>query len=493
MTEPRHECEWQQKATAQEARIAQLESQVAVLTKALFGKKSEKLPRPSDELRERGDIAKPTREETRKKRAEIREWKDALPVERVVHPLPTNPETCKLCGGLPEHAMPPEVSSEYEKLQLKMIRLEHERQKARCKCGSHIVVAPPPPRVAEKTQYGPHLWAWTIAAHCLDSMPFYRLARSLGRQGVPISDAQLGAMFHRGAELLEPLYQRMQLLVAQEPVVLADETPIQVQAPGKTRRAYMWVFLAGTTVVYVYSPSRSGKTPSGVLGASVGVLVVDAYSGYNEVTRPDRRERAGCLAHLRRKCFDALPKAPEMREALDLILDVYAVEHEVKATGKVRSPVHRELRQTRSRDAMNRLKRWLDEHEPNWLPNEAAGKAVRYALDNWKEMTVFLDRVDVPVDNNESEAALRIVAKSRDSSLFVGNDDAGKRLAILLSLTRTAVACGINPEPYLADVLVRSQTWPNAHIDELLPWNWRAQSGGAGPPSDSLAADYKTE
>ena len=469
-----HDCGWKEEAEARAKRIAELEQQNAVLKKALFGHKSEKLPRPADELKKRGDIAGPTPEETRKKRAEIQEWKRELPVEKVVHPLPAELPTCSECGGLPDHAMPPEISSEYEKLQLKMIRLEHERQKARCSCGSHIVTAPPPPRVAERTQYGPHLWAWTIAAHCLDSMPFYRLAQHLNRQGVPISDAQLGAMFHRGAELLEAIYKRMLALIAEQSVVQADETPIQVQDKGKTRKAYMWVFLAQKLLVYVFSPSRSGKTPSAVLGASKGTLVVDAYSGYNEVTKPDGRDRAGCLAHGRRGLFDAMSKAPEIREALDIILDVYAVEHAVKAADAVKSPAHRELRQTFSRNAMDRLKKWLEEHEPTWLPGEPPAKAARYILENWQEMTLFLDRVEVPVDNNGSEAALRVVAKSRDSSLFVGNDEAGQRLAILLSLTRTAVACGINPEAYIADVLIRGQTWPASRIDELLPWNWTA-------------------
>ena len=464
-----HDCGWK-------AEAEKLRAENEVLKKALFGQKSEKMPRPAEALKKRGDIAGPTPEETRKKRAEIQEWKRELPVEQVVHALPENPAPCTQCGGLPEHAMPPEISSEYEKLQLKMIRLEHQRHKARCQCGSHIVVAPPPPRVAERTQYGPHLWAWTIASHCLDSMPFYRLAQSLSRQGVPISDSQLGALFHRAAELLEPLYNRMLALIALEQVVQADETPIQVQAQGKTRKAYMWVFLAQNLLVYVFSPSRSGKTPMAVLGATTGTLVVDAYSGYNQVTKPEGRERAGCLAHGRRGLFDAKSKSPEVHEALDIILDVYAVEHAVKAADAVKSPAHRELRQTFSRNAMDRLKKWLQEHEPHWLPGEPAAKASRYILENWQEMTVFLDRVDVPVDNNRSEAALRIVAKSRDSSLFVGNDEAGKRLAMLLSLTRTAVASGVNPELYLADVLIRVQTWPASRIDDLLPWNWKAPS-----------------
>ena len=468
-----HDCGWKEEAQARAKRILELEGQNEVLKRALFGKKSEKLPRPAEALKKRGDIAKIDPETLRLKRAENQKWKGELPVETVVHPLPPNPTACALCGGLPDHAMPPEVSSEYEKLQLKLLRLEHQRQKARCDCGSHIVVAPAPLKVIDKAQYGPGLTAWIVVQHCLDSLPFYRLAKSLERQGVPISDATLGMLFHRAAELLAPLYERMVELIRQEEVVQADETKIEVQQKKKTRRAWMWIFLAQKVLVYVFSPSRSGQTPVKILGASQGTLVVDAYTGYNEVTTPDKRERAGCLAHGRRKLFEVREKNPEVQEALDLILDVYLVEHIARANDIARSPTHRELRQTFSANAMARLKVWLDKPRPHWLPREPAGKAVSYMLDNWAAMNVFLQRVDVPVDNNASESALRLVAKFRDSSLFVGTDEAGKSLAVLMTLACTARAHGLNPETYLADALIRVQTTPVARIDELLPQNWK--------------------
>ncbi len=463
-----HDCGWKEEAE-------KLKAENALLKKMLFGKKSEKLPRPVEALKKRGDVGKIDPEELRLKRAEKQEWKDGLPVEKVVHPLPANPATCELCGGLPDHPMPPEISSEYEKLQLKMIHLEHQRQKASCKCGSHVIVAPAPLKVIEKTQYGPNLWAWIAVQHCLDSMPFYRMAKSLERQGVPISDSQLGALFHRAAELLKPLYERMLVLIREEAVVQADETKIKVQdrTQTKTRLAWMWVFLAQKVLVYVYSPSRSGQTPVKVLGASQGTLVVDGYTGYNEVTTPDKRERAGCLAHGRRKLFECREKTPEMQEALDLILDVYMVEHIARENDIARSPTHRELRQTFSANAMARLKVWLDKPRPHWLPGEPAGNAVSYIVKNWAAMTVFLERVDVPVDNNASESALRLIAKFRDSSLFVGNDEAGKNLAVLMTLVCTAAAHGLNPETYLADVLLRMQNTPMSRIDELLPQNWQ--------------------
>ena len=81
------------------------------------------------------------------------------------------------------------------------------------------------------------------------------------------------------------------------------------------------------------------------------------------------------------------------------------VEHIARANDVARSPTHRELRQTFSANAMARLKIWLDTPRPHWLPDEPPGKAVSYMVKNWAAMTVFLERVDVPVDNNASDVS----------------------------------------------------------------------------------------
>jgi hypothetical protein len=64
------------------------------------------------------------------------------------------------------------------------------------------------------------------------------------------------------------------------------------------------------------------------------------------------RAHAACLAHARRKLFDALAYAPEAKLALDLIRDVCLVEHDAKAAGVVRSSAHLRLRSERSRPLM---------------------------------------------------------------------------------------------------------------------------------------------
>ena len=332
----------------------------------------------------------------------------------------------------------------------------------------------------DATAVGEQLCAHLIVAKCADAIAIERFSRQLGRSGVPIAASTLGSLFHRCAELLKPLYDRLLALIAAHEVVQADETRIQVQDKGKTRRAWIWTFLADNMVAYVFSASRSGDTPVKVLGGSPGTLVVDGYTGYNQVTKPSGRQRAGCLAHVRRELFDALKDAPGLQVGLELILDVYKVEHAALAKGIVRTPEHAELRRTASTQAMNKLKAWLDSEQHEHLPTSPAGKAIRYALNQWDHLTVFLGLVGVPVDNNRSERMLRVLARGRSSYLFVGNDDAGQNLAMLMSLVLTAEACGKNPQAYIADVLLRVQTHPMSRIDELLPHLWQPPSPADG-------------
>jgi len=64
---------------------------------------------------------------------------------------------------------------------------------------------------------------------------------------------------------------------------------------------------------------------------------------------------------------------------------------------------------------------------------------------------------------------------TRKNALFAGHDDGAQNWAIVASLIETCKLGGIDPYRYLADVLFRLvNLWPNARLDELLPWNWAA-------------------
>jgi transposase len=454
------------------ATVSKLEAELQTLRRQVFGKKSEKIPRIKDELRQKS-VSHRDPKEAQKRRRENAEARELLHEREVRHELD---ESRRLCPNCDDAALQPvgegTVSYLVEYIPPRFERQKHIQQTLACPCCDFIVTAEGPAKVVEKGGYGPGFLGHLITSKCGDSIPLYRLEKQYKRLGIPISRSTMTDLYHAAAERLEPIYERLVELIAKSDIVQADETVLKVQAKDKARRAYMWTFLSDDLIAYRFSPSRSGKTPAEVLGTTKGALVVDAYTGYNRVTTPDGRTRAGCLAHTRRKFFDAISTAPEAREALDLILEVYRVEHEAKARDIVRSGEHLELRESQSKGHMERLHSWLLEQQPLHPPRSPMGKAISYALNNWEPLTQFLDDVRLPVDNNASERALRVVALGRKNFLFVGHDDAGQNTAVLYSLVSTCEANDVNPQEYLADVLFRVQTHPHSRIDELLPQNW---------------------
>lgn len=227
-----------------------------------------------------------------------------------------------------------------------------------------------------------------------------------------------------------------------------------------------------------------------------GCAVTDGYTGYNHVTTPEGRERAGRLAHARRYVFDARKTAGAAADqGMALILQAYRVEHEARELGIVGTQQHLALRQSKGRAAMDAVKARADGEQGKHLPKGPMGTALGYIDNHWKELTRYLDDARIPIDNNKSEGALRGVALGRKNYLFVGHEAAGQNAAILYSLMETCVANGVNAEEWMRDVLLRVRTWPADRIDELLPDKWRPEGAAdqerdATPPSaDGVPAD----
>ncbi|MDP2340439.1 MAG: transposase [Deltaproteobacteria bacterium] len=179
-------------------------------------------------------------------------------------------------------------------------------------------------------------------------------------------------------------------------------------------------------------------------------------------------------AHLRRYFDESLATAPTAQEAIDLILDLYRVEHRARELGIVGTDSRLELRKQQSAPARDRLKTWLDDQLSRHPPKSPIGVAIRYGLKRWAELGRFLDDARVPLDNNASERALRRVALGRKNFLFVGDVVSGCNIAGLYALAATCEARGINPLEYLTDVISRIGDHPAAKLDDLLPGSWAA-------------------
>jgi transposase len=323
-------------------------------------------------------------------------------------------------------------------------------------------------------------------AKCADAIPLHRLSVRLARDGFDITRSTLNALFHRTAELLGPIAARILALIRERQHVHADETPIRIQAPEACRRGFIWTFLADELVAFVFSASRSGETPKAVLEGSRGTLQVDAYSGYNVVVGPGGRTRVGCLAHMRRDFFKARTTAEaDADEAMRRILLLYDVEYEAARRDILGTPQHLSLRRTAMREHFDAMRVWMEERSAHHLPKSPMGAALAYALKQWTSLEAVFADARVPLDNNLAEGALRIIALGRKNFLFVGDDDAGENLAVLQTIVATCQASGVNPESYIADVLLRIADTPASEIDSLLPANWKPAAHGT--PSAELS------
>jgi transposase len=100
-------------------------------------------------------------------------------------------------------------------------------------------------------------------------------------------------------------------------------------------------------------------------------------------------------------------------------------------------------------------------------------KALKYVRDRRLELRLFLDDLDVPIDTNHLERALRVIPMGRKNWNFCWTELGAKHVGIVQSLITTCRLHDIDVYTYLVDVLQRVGQHPAARVAELTPRLWR--------------------
>ena len=249
--------------------IVVMKGELEALKRRVFGKRSEKMPPVSRELRKQDGDA-PTEAEVAaaaEKRKKNREARKKLPTRRVEHKVNRDQEQCPDCGR-PGDVFKPvgagTVTEEWEFVPAHFVRIEHFQETLACPCGKHIVTAEGPRRVIDGGMYGPGFIANLLVSKGADSIPFYRMEKQFKRLGIPVARATMVGLFHKAIEqCLQPIADRILDLIRRSSVVLADETTLGMQRKpdtGKAGKGFVWTFIAENLVGYVFSATRSGET-----------------------------------------------------------------------------------------------------------------------------------------------------------------------------------------------------------------------------------------
>lgn len=304
-------------------------------------------------------------------------------------------------------------------------------------------------------------------------------------------------------EYFYPIYERMHELLLKRDIIHGDETTCQVlREKGKAAEStsYMWIYLSGSDglppiVLYDYQPGRGGTYAKNFLEGFTGLLQCDGYQGYNKV---EDVILVCCLAHCRRKFYEAVPA--ERRKKLKL-LDIWSAEtiqepvipEEAELPKMIPAEVGLSYcnklffieRELKDLPADARKEKRLEKETPvwdnfwKWLEGitPAGGskleKAVNYARNHRETLCNYLLDGRCEISNNAAERRAKSYAIGRKAFLFHTSEAGAGASAVMYSIIETAKSNNLNVFQYLYMVLLYMPDYKNesAGIEMLLPWS----------------------
>jgi len=410
-------------------------------------------------------------------------------VERVIEPEST---LCP-CGCGEMARIGEDVSERLDVIPAQLRVLVTRRPKYACRrCSGAVVQAHALEHVVPGGLPTEALIAQVIVAKFGDHLPFYRQAEIYARQGIQLDRATLGNWAGRACFHLKPIAEHMRRHLAGADRLFMDETTAPVLDPGrgKVKNGFFWAIASDDRghggqgppiVLFHYAPGRGGGHAERFLQGFGGqFLQVDAYEGYDRLTRLQRPQGpwmlVHCWSHLRRRFVKLArnTKSPIAEAAVRQIAMLYAVE----ATVRGMTPQARlAARQKYSTPIIAALKPWFEKQLSMISSGSKLAEDIRYGLAHWEGLTRFLGDGRLELDTNPVENAIRPVCLTRKNALFAGHEVGAENWALLSSVVATCRLNDVNPVAYLAetlDAIINGHS--QSQIEELMPWRFRKTS-----------------
>jgi transposase len=471
---------------SRDERVEELEQQLRVLKRGLFGRKSEKVtadqmligfpgeqpvaPTPPEEPEEVPGTVEKAGHGRRKPPSH-------LPKKEIAHDLPEDRKICRTCRK-PLVKIGEDAREHIEYVPSSFHVERHVCAKYACPdCQDHVVTAAAPPPVFERASAGPGLLSLVLVNKFGNHLPCNRQEEILARDGVDVSRSTMCDWIARTAAVMEPLYEAMKKRLLESRYIRTDDTPVPVQDESRdeTREARLWVHVGDRdhpVNVFNYTPDRRQQQPIEFLRGFKGWLGADAYVGYDKLYAARDVVEVACWAHARRRFYDARD-VDKLNGGIALakVRKLYDVEELVR---DLDDDARRKFRLEKSVPVLAGFKSWLHEVRSSILPRSPMGQAITYALNQWDALNRFLDHGMLDIDNNAAERELRPIAVGRNNWTFLGSDGGGKSAALHFSFVSTCRRHGVDPWRWYRDVLVRvTDTRPNRY-NELMPDHWKA-------------------
>ena len=467
----------QRRVETLETQLARLRSTGAVLSRKLFGRKSEQQDKPRSE-RKRG--------QQRGAPGHGRTQRPGLEERAEVHNPPPDACICACCGQ--PYAPNGVEESTLVEIEVKAHKrvISRPRLRRTCECASSPmeVSAPPAPRLFDDTLYGITVWTCFLYERYACFRPLNAVAAWLCDRGLAISPGTLADSVKRFLPLFEPIAKAILAHQNMATVRHADETSWRVQEfrrEDRSSRAWLWTSVSSDAVYFHIDPSRSAEAALKLFAEALPytVIVCDRYSAYKKLVRllGGLITLAWCWSHQRRDFIECAAGQERLtqwcQEWIERIASIYRLnEARLKHydPGLKRQTPAFAAAQTALEEALGVLFAHAST-ELTALPDQAReGKALRSLVNHREGLSVFVDRSEVPMDNNTAERILRAPSIGRRLSFGSNSEKGAAYTAIMYSVVGTLKMNRIDVQRWLQAWLTVCAKNGGKPPDDLSPW-----------------------
>lgn len=479
-----------------------LNEKIAILNARHFGRSTEKLSELPGQMKLFNEaeqaaqevIAEPTVEQVvvkKKQPGKRKEDLSKLPRRIEKHEL-TKEQLTAIYGENGWKRLPDEV---YERLEyhpsVKEV-VEHHVAVYAGKKEDCIVRGERPVDLLRNSIATPSIVAAIMNAKYTNGIPLYRISQDFERYDLMLSRATMGNWVIRCAErYLNPVYDQMKKYLCQKTVLQVDETSCQVTKDGREgiHKSYMFVYRTSELqpetpiILYRYEKTRSSKNAKAFLEGFHGYLESDAFKGYQSLDKNEPEIQAAfCWAHARRDYADALkalkPEDKKFAEetvahkALEMIAEIYKEENKLKGLS---AEERYDCRQKKVKPLVEAYFAWVKEQVPCITLSEKTTDGLNYSLNQEKQLKVFLEDGNIPIDNSATERAIRPFTIGRANWHIIDTEYGAQASAVVYSLVETAKANNLKIYEYLKYLLIEvpkhMEGTSQSFLDDLMPWS----------------------
>lgn len=355
----------------------------------------------------------------------------------------------------------------------KVVTPKYKTKEDRNQIFQNLSVAPIP-----HSYVGASLLADICTAKFQFGMPVFRYYNWLKQCGFEIPMRSLYGYLMKAADILEPIYKEIEKTIktGNPSYIGIDETYLKVidEIGNDREHCYVYVLQCETEGrkihFFHYTGSRSSEYVKKLLADYSGQIVVDGYSGYDNMPNGIKIQR--CMCHLRRKFADIAKvlndeqkKESAAYQAIIKIDKIFALEEDIKNKDLSPMEILEERNSPEYLSVVDDFKNYLS--NLSYDEGSSLGKAVKYYLNGGDSFFTFLECGEIPIHNNETEQSCKVFASNRRCFLFCKSEEGAQAASTLTTIIKTAAANGLNPDKYLTYIFSH-QT--DKMTSELLPW-----------------------